>query len=49
MPPVLPEFLEEFILNIIPRLQHLGIYKKKYKQGTLREKLNIPKPKNKNK
>ncbi len=49
MPPVLPEFLEEFILNIIPRLQHLGIYKKKYKSGTLREKLNIPKPKNKNK
>ncbi len=49
MPPVLPEFLEEFILNIIPRLQHLGIYKKKYNPGTLREKLNIPKPKNKNK
>ncbi len=49
LPPVLPEFLEEFISNIIPRLQDLGIYKKKYKQGTLREKLNIPKPKNKNK
>ncbi len=49
MPPVLPNFLEEFIFNIIPRLQHLGIYKKKYKKGTLREKLNIPKPKNKNK
>ncbi len=46
MPPVLPEFLEEFIENIIPRLQNLGIYKKKYKKGTLREKLNITKPKN---
>ncbi len=46
MPPVLPESLEEFINNIIPRLQKIGIYKKKYSSGTLREKLNIPKPKN---
>ncbi len=48
MPPVLPEFLEEFIEHIIPRLQNIGIYKKKYKKGTLREKLNINKPKNQN-
>ncbi len=48
MPPTLPESLEKFITHIIPRLQKLGIYKKKYKQGTLREKLSIPKPPNKN-
>ncbi len=46
MPPILPESLEEFINNIIPRLQKIGIFKKQYSTGTLREKLNIPKPKN---
>ncbi len=48
MPPVIPDSLEKFIYHIIPRLQDLGIYKKHYAVGTLRDKLNIPKPKNKN-
>ncbi|CDL80334.1 LLM class flavin-dependent oxidoreductase [Xenorhabdus cabanillasii] len=44
MPPSMPGCLDEFITSVVPELQKLNIFKTKYKDGTLREKLNIPKP-----
>ncbi|MDC9595002.1 hypothetical protein [Xenorhabdus sp. IM139775] len=44
MPPSMSGCLDEFINYVVPELQKLNIFKTKYKDGTLREKLNIPKP-----
>ncbi|RAW88763.1 LLM class flavin-dependent oxidoreductase [Photorhabdus laumondii] len=44
MPPYMPGCLEEFVTHVVPELQKLGVFKMDYKLGTLREKLNIPKP-----
>jgi FMN-dependent oxidoreductase (nitrilotriacetate monooxygenase family) len=44
MPPYLPGSLEEFVDNVVPELQKLGIYKTAYRDGTLRSKLNLKRP-----
>ncbi|WP_445494870.1 hypothetical protein [Photorhabdus sp. SF281] len=44
MPPYMPGCLEEFVTHVVPELQKRGVFKTDYKSGTLREKLNIPKP-----
>lgn len=46
MPPLLPESLRDFSENILPRLQHKGVFKQKYRPGTLREKLGLRRPEN---
>jgi FMN-dependent oxidoreductase (nitrilotriacetate monooxygenase family) len=44
MPPYLPGSLWEFVENVVPELQKLGIYKTTYRDGTLRSKLNLQRP-----
>ncbi|MEU6611595.1 LLM class flavin-dependent oxidoreductase [Streptomyces shenzhenensis] len=46
MPPLLPESLSDFSENILPRLRHRGVFKQRYKPGTLREKLGLRRPEN---
>jgi len=44
MPPYLPGSLGEFVDNVVPELQKLGVYKTAYRDGTLRSKLNLQRP-----
>ncbi|WP_405977507.1 LLM class flavin-dependent oxidoreductase [Streptomyces sp. NBC_00158] len=44
MPPHLPGGLDEFVDHVVPELQELGVYKDRYAQGTLREKLGLRRP-----
>lgn len=44
MPPVLPGDLDEFVAHVIPRLRERGVFKDRYRPGTLRWKLGIPRP-----
>ncbi|WP_438484869.1 LLM class flavin-dependent oxidoreductase [Streptomyces sp. S186] len=44
MPPYLPGGLADFVDHVIPELQRLGVYKRAYEPGTLREKLNLRRP-----
>ncbi|MGV9352604.1 LLM class flavin-dependent oxidoreductase [Streptomyces misionensis] len=46
MPPLLPESLVDFSENILPRLQHRGVFKRRYQPGTLRDKLGLRRPEN---
>jgi N-acetyl-S-(2-succino)cysteine monooxygenase len=42
MPPVLPGQLNTFVEEVIPILQHRGIYKKDYDGDNLRKRLGLP-------
>ncbi|AZM57591.1 nitrilotriacetate monooxygenase [Streptomyces sp. WAC 01529] len=46
MPPLLPESLNDFSENILPRLQRHGVFKRRYTPGTLRQKLGLRRPEN---
>ncbi len=41
-----PEYLEEFIAEVVPRLQDKGIFRKEYESDTLRGNLGLPIPQN---
>jgi long-chain alkane monooxygenase len=41
---VTPEGLEDFVDLVVPILQERGVYKRDYRQGTLREKLFAASP-----
>ncbi|MFD0852203.1 LLM class flavin-dependent oxidoreductase, partial [Actinomadura adrarensis] len=44
MPADLPRGLEDFVEEVVPRLQDRGIFRKEYTGGTLREHLGAPAP-----
>ncbi|HEU5110071.1 MAG TPA: LLM class flavin-dependent oxidoreductase [Micromonosporaceae bacterium] len=44
MPPHLPGGLTEFVEHVVPELQALGVYKRAYREGTLRDKLGLVRP-----
>lgn len=44
MPPLFPGGLVEFVDHVVPELQRLGIYKRAYREGTLRDKLGLARP-----
>ncbi|SBS39152.1 Nitrilotriacetate monooxygenase component A [Marinomonas spartinae] len=44
MPPSMPGCLSDFVSGVIPELQKMGVYKKEYKKGTLRDKLGLKRP-----
>jgi len=46
MPPLLPNGLLEFGEHILPRLQRRGLFKSRYAEGTLRQKLGLSRPAN---
>jgi N-acetyl-S-(2-succino)cysteine monooxygenase len=44
MPPVLPEYLNEFVDLVIPVLQKRGLFRTAYEGKTLRENLGLKRP-----
>lgn len=44
--PYLPEGLDDFVDQVIPELQHRGIFRKEYEGKTLRENLGLSRPSN---
>lgn len=44
MPPLFPSGLDEFVEHIVPRLRRRGIFKEKYTDGSLRDKLGLRRP-----
>lgn len=44
--PFLPEGLNDFVDQVIPELQHRGIFRQDYEGKTLRENLGLPRPTN---
>ncbi|WP_338452972.1 LLM class flavin-dependent oxidoreductase [Niallia oryzisoli] len=46
MPPVFPAGLNDFVDYVIPELQERGIFRKEYTGKTLRENLELKRPKN---
>ena len=46
MPPVFPDSLNEFVEEVIPILQHRGLFRKEYTGSTLREHLGLKRPVN---
>ena len=43
LPTDLPEGLRDFVEEVVPRLQHRGVFRSEYTSGGLRETLGIPK------
>ncbi|HBF30891.1 LLM class flavin-dependent oxidoreductase [Rhizobium sp.] len=46
MPAVLPQDLEDFVNEVLPYLQHRGLFRTEYEGGTLRENLGLEVPQN---
>jgi len=44
MPHILPQGLEDFVDLVVPALQERGAFKQAYADGTLRDKLGLPRP-----
>ena len=44
MPPILPAMLDVFISEVVPILQHRGLFRTSYEGNTLREKYGLPRP-----
>ena len=42
--PYLPMGLDDFVDQVVPELQHRGIFRKEYEGQTLRENLGLPRP-----
>ena len=48
LPPVFPTSLNDFVELVVPELQRRELYRTAYEGKTLREKLGLPRPRNKN-
>lgn len=46
LPPVTPKAFDDFVDLVVPELQRRGIVQSDYGQGTLRERLGLPRPDN---
>lgn len=44
MPHILPQGLEDFVDLVVPALQERGAFKHAYVEGSMREKLGLPRP-----
>ena len=44
--PYLPAGLDEFVDQVVPELQHRGIFRREYEGRTLRDNLGLPRPEN---
>ena len=44
--PYLPGGLDDFVEQVVPELQHRGIFRREYEGKTLRENLGLPRPEN---
>ena len=44
--PFLPEGLDDFVDKVVPELQKRGLFRREYEGQTLRENLDLPRPKN---
>ena len=44
MPPHLPAGLDDFADQVVPILQHRGLFRRRYTGETLRDHLNLPRP-----
>lgn len=44
MPPSLPAGIEDFIEQVVPELQHRGLFRKDYQGSTLRDHLGLARP-----
>src|SRR6266436_3578436 len=44
--PYLPQGLDDFVDKVVPELQRRGIFRREYEGRTLRENLDLPRPKN---
>src|SRR6476659_1742256 len=44
--PYLPEGLDDFVDRVVPELQRRGIFRREYEGKTLRDNLELPRPKN---
>lgn len=44
MPPSLPSGIEDFVEQVVPELQHRGLFRTEYEGSTLREHLGLEKP-----
>ena len=44
--PCLPEGLDDFVDRVVPELQRRGIFRREYEGKTLRDNLELPRPKN---
>lgn len=44
MPPLFATGLVEFVDHVVPLLQSMGVYKREYREGTLRDKLGLLRP-----
>jgi hypothetical protein len=45
-PAVLPDGLDDFVDQVVPILQKRGLVQTEYREGTLRDKLGLPRPDN---
>jgi FMN-dependent oxidoreductase (nitrilotriacetate monooxygenase family) len=48
MPPVLPSGLQSFVDQVVPILQHRGLFRTEYEGRTLRDHYGLPRPANRN-
>jgi FMN-dependent oxidoreductase (nitrilotriacetate monooxygenase family) len=48
MPPVLPSGLSAFVDQVVPILQHRGLFRTEYEGSTLRDNYGLPRPANRN-
>lgn len=48
LPPMFPDDLESFVDLVVPELQNRGLYRTSYEGKTLRDRLGLPVPKNRN-
>ena len=44
IPPLLPSSLTEFVDQVVPELQHRGLFRTEYEGTTLRQNLHLPRP-----
>jgi alkanesulfonate monooxygenase len=44
--PYLPQGLDDFVDQVVPELQRRGLFRQEYTGRTLREHLELPRPKN---
>jgi hypothetical protein len=44
--PYLPQGLDDFVDQVVPELQRRGLFRQAYTGRTLREHLELPRPKN---
>jgi hypothetical protein len=44
--PYLPGGLDDFVDRVVPELQRRGIFRREYEGKTLRNNLELPRPKN---